>query len=154
MGEVTLAGHFDQLLVRLFVVGMKLQEKEGAYYKAWGRHLVEDWRSLELMGQRLRDDEWSEDRSGAGELAGGEAVSTVWGGAGAVQITAEGSAFSGPGGHGQVAGVFREAESGSDAAADSGGDRQEDEEEPDAVGDDHVRDEGAPGPESGEVPRG
>jgi hypothetical protein len=39
-------------------VGLELQRSSRAADQAWGRHLLEDWRSLELLADRL--DEQSE----------------------------------------------------------------------------------------------
>lgn len=45
----------DQLLLSLHAVGTKLSEADGANHRAWGRHLLEDWRSLELIAEKLRE---------------------------------------------------------------------------------------------------
>lgn len=48
------ARQLSVLLKLLHSVGSQLAEsQDGAYHRAWGRHLLEDWRGLELMAQRL-----------------------------------------------------------------------------------------------------
>jgi hypothetical protein len=44
----------EVLLKLLHSVGSQLAEAEGAYHRAWGRHLLEDWRGLELLTDKLR----------------------------------------------------------------------------------------------------
>lgn len=45
----------EQLLPVLLTAANVLAESErGALARAWGRHLLEDWRSLELLAERLR----------------------------------------------------------------------------------------------------
>ena len=60
-------GQFEQMLVLLHEVGTRLAQEGGAYHRAWGRHLLEDWRALELIAQRFTPTEGSgladEDRS-------------------------------------------------------------------------------------------
>jgi hypothetical protein len=43
--------HFNELLMLLHAVGLELCQRERASERAWGRHLLEDWRSLELLAQ-------------------------------------------------------------------------------------------------------
>jgi hypothetical protein len=43
--------HFNELLMLLHGVGLELLQSTRASERAWGRHLLEDWRSLELLAQ-------------------------------------------------------------------------------------------------------
>jgi hypothetical protein len=43
--------HFNELLLLLHAVGLELEKSERASEQVWGRHLLEDWRSLELLAQ-------------------------------------------------------------------------------------------------------
>lgn len=45
------------VLVRLMrLVGANLQNANSARRKAWGKHLLEDWKSLQLLAERSQDD--------------------------------------------------------------------------------------------------
>lgn len=50
------ARQLSVLLKLLHSVGSQLADGGGgAYHRAWGRHLLEDWRALALIAQRLED---------------------------------------------------------------------------------------------------
>jgi len=48
--------HFNQLLMCLYLVGHEMQTSGSALRRQWGKHLLEDWRSLELLAQKLADE--------------------------------------------------------------------------------------------------
>jgi hypothetical protein len=43
--------HFNDLLLLLHAVGLELEKSERVSEQVWGRHLLEDWRSLEILAQ-------------------------------------------------------------------------------------------------------
>lgn len=46
---------FDVMLELMHDMGNWLTEQDGAYYRAWGRHLLDDWRSLELVAEKVKE---------------------------------------------------------------------------------------------------
>jgi hypothetical protein len=44
--------HFNELLIALHTVGTAWCKSERASERAWGAHLLEDWRSLSLMADQ------------------------------------------------------------------------------------------------------
>jgi len=46
---------FDLLLASMHAVGTELSESQNQMRKHWGLHLLEDWRSLELLADKLRE---------------------------------------------------------------------------------------------------
>lgn len=45
----------DRLLVLMHQVGYELSLSESAMLHHWGLHLVEDWRTLELIAEKLHE---------------------------------------------------------------------------------------------------
>lgn len=43
--------HFNDLLLLLHAVGLELEKSSKVSEQVWGKHLLEDWRSLELLAQ-------------------------------------------------------------------------------------------------------
>jgi hypothetical protein len=54
---VTKPVYLDELLRHLHQVGTLLAQSSRASDRTWGRHLLEDWRSLELLGETQRTPE-------------------------------------------------------------------------------------------------
>ena len=50
-------GHINELLLYLQRVGSELSASESVHKAAWGKHLLEDWKSLSLIADKLREDE-------------------------------------------------------------------------------------------------
>jgi hypothetical protein len=48
-------GRFDELLTMLHAYGCELSASGEVLHKQWGLHLLEDWRSLELLAQAWRN---------------------------------------------------------------------------------------------------
>lgn len=46
----------EVLLDSMYTVGHALAQSEVAMQRAWGKHLLEDWRSLDLLRQKLADE--------------------------------------------------------------------------------------------------
>ena len=47
---------FNLMLAGMHSVGVALSENEGAFYRHWGLHLLEDWKSLELLAQKIESE--------------------------------------------------------------------------------------------------
>lgn len=52
---MTPAAQIDLLLDLMHSVGTRLSESDSANQQAWGRHLLEDWRTLELLADKLAE---------------------------------------------------------------------------------------------------
>jgi hypothetical protein len=53
VAESQVADRLSGLLREMHAAGIELKDSSKALERAWGRHLLEDWRSLELLGERL-----------------------------------------------------------------------------------------------------